>query len=273
MVSSDFRPGSPSWIGLGSPDLAESGLFYGSVFGWELGPPGPDGYGFFRSAGRAVAGVGPLTEAEPMPAWTVHFAAADAAEVAAAAERSGGTVRVGPAEEPGRARTAQLTDPTGGRFAVREAPGPEAPGPETDGPETDGPEAPEPETDGAEAAPGVLCWAELHTSDVPGALRFYRGLFGWRSRSSDVPGVEYTVLRPADGGEEFGGIAGVHPRVDVGWLVHFAVADALLATDEVRRLGGSVLVPPEQVPTVGRIAVLADPFGAQFALLEPEPRR
>ncbi|MFD7729006.1 VOC family protein [Kitasatospora phosalacinea] len=260
MVSSDFRPGSPSWIGLGSPDLAESGLFYGSVFGWELGPPGPDGYGFFRSAGRTVAGVGPLTEAEPMPAWTVHFAAADAAAVAAAVGRSGGTVRVGPGEVPGRGRTAQLTDPTGGRFAVREAPGPEA------APGGQGGQ-------GGQGGPGVLCWAELHTSDVPGALRFYRGLFGWRSRDSDVPGVEYTVLRPADGGEEFGGVAGVHPRVDVGWLVHFAVADALLATDEVRRLGGSVLVPPEQVPTVGRIAVLADPFGAQFALLEPEPRR
>ncbi|MFE1317813.1 VOC family protein [Kitasatospora phosalacinea] len=254
MVSSDFRPGSPSWIGLGSPDLAESGLFYGSVFGWELGPPGPDGYGVFRSAGRTVAGVGPLTEAEPMPAWTVHFAAADAAGVAAAAARSGGTVRVGPAGGPGRGRTAQLTDPTGGRFAVRETGG------------AAGPEA-------VVGERGTLCWAELHTSDVPGALRFYGGLFGWRSRSSDVPGVEYAVLRPADGGEEFGGVAGVHPRVDVGWLVHFAVADALLATDEVRRLGGSVLVPPEQVPTVGRIAVLADPFGAQFALLEPEPRR
>ncbi|MFF4338689.1 VOC family protein [Kitasatospora sp. NPDC001540] len=254
MVSSDFRPGSPNWIGLGSADLAESELFYGSVFGWELGPPGPNGYGFFRSAGRTVAGVGPLTEAEPLPAWTVYFAAADAARAAAAAERSGGVVRVGPTEVPGHGRFAQLTDPTGGRFAVWEAGG----------------------TAGLEAVGerGALCRAELHTSDPPGALRFYRGLFGWRSRSADVPGVEDTVLRPADGEEEFGGIAGVHPRVDVGWLVHFAVADALLATDEVRRLGGSVLVPPERVPTVGRIAVLADPFGAQFALLEPEgPRR
>ncbi|GLW70687.1 hydroxylase [Kitasatospora phosalacinea] len=253
MVSSDFRPGSPNWIGLGSADLAESELFYGSLFGWELGPPGPNGYGLFRSAGRTVAGVGPLTEAEPLPAWTVHFAAADAARVAAAAERSGGAVRVGPTEVPGQGRFVQLTDPTGGRFAVWEAGG-------TAGLEVVGER-------------GALCRAELHTSDLPGALRFYRGLFGWRSRDSDVPGVEYAVLRPADGEEEFGGLTGVHPRVDVGWLVHFAVADALLATDEVRRLGGSVLVPPEQVPTVGRIAVLADPFGAQFALLEPEPRR
>ncbi|QKW19154.1 VOC family protein [Kitasatospora sp. NA04385] len=253
MVSSDFRPGSPNWIGLGSPDLAESGLFYGSLFGWELDPSGPNGYGLFRRAGRTVAGVGPLTETEALPAWTVYFGAADAAGVAAAAGRSGGTVRVGPTEVPGQGRFAQLTDPAGGRFAVWQAGG----------------------TAGLEAVggPGALCWAELRTSDAPGALRFYRGLFDWRSRDSQLPGTEYTVLRPADGGEEFGGVAGVHPRVDVGWLVHFAVADALLATDEVRRLGGSVVVPPERVPSVGRIAVLADPFGAQFALLEPEPRR
>ncbi|BAJ27885.1 MULTISPECIES: VOC family protein [Kitasatospora] len=253
MVSSDFRPGSPNWIGLGSPDLAESELFYGSVFGWTLDPAGPSGYRFFRSGGRTVAGVGPLTEAEALPAWTVYFAAADAADVAAEAERAGGTVRVAPTEVPGQGRFAQLTDPVGGRFAVWQGGG----------------------TAGLEAVGGrgALCWVELRSSDVPGSLRFYRGLFGWRTRESDVPGVEYTVLRPAGGEEEFGGVAGVHPRVDVGWLVHFAVADALLATDEVRRLGGSVLVPPEPVPSVGRIAVLADPFGAQFALLEPEPRR
>ncbi|WP_051731738.1 VOC family protein [Kitasatospora phosalacinea] len=252
-MSSDFRPGSPNWIGLGSPDLAESGLFYGSVFGWTLDRPGPNGYAFFRSGGRTVAGTGPLTEVEALPAWTVYFAAADAAGAAAAVGRSGGTVRVPPTEVPGQGRFAQLTDPVGGRFAVWQGGG----------------------TAGLEAVggPGELCWAELRTSDVPRTLRFYRGLFDWRTGESDVPGAEYTVLRPADGGEEFGGVAGVHPRVDAGWLVHFAVADALLTTDEVRRLGGSVVVPPERVPGVGRTAVLADPFGAQFALLEPEPRR
>ncbi|MEU3492767.1 VOC family protein [Kitasatospora cineracea] len=253
MVSTDFRPGSPNWLGLGSPDLAESELFYGSVFGWTLDPAGPNGYAFFRSGGRTVAGVGALTEAEALPAWTVYFAAADAHGTAAAVRRAGGTVRVPPSEVPGEGWFAQLSDPAGGRFAVWQAGG----------------------TAGLEAAggPGALCWAELHTSDVPGSLRFYQGLFDWRTRDSVVPGAEYTVLRPADGGADFGGVAGVHPRVDAGWLAHFAVPDALLATDEVRRLGGSVLVPPEQVPTVGRVAVLADPFGAQFALLEPEPRR
>ncbi|MFK0189584.1 VOC family protein [Kitasatospora sp. NPDC090308] len=249
-MSSDFRPGSPNWIGLGSPDLAESASFYGAVFGWTLDRSGPDGHGSFRRAGRTVAGVGPLTEAEALPAWTVYFAAADPAGVAAAAERSGGTVRAPAAEVPGRGRSVRLADPTGGRFAVWQ----------------DGGAA------GLEAVggPGALCRAELRTPDVPGSLRFYRGLFGWRSRDSEPSGAECAALGPADGGADFGAVAHVHPRVDAGWLVHFAVADALLATDEVRRSGGSVLLPPRPVPTVGRVAVLADPFGAQFALLEPE---
>ncbi len=259
MVSTDFRIGSPNWIDLGSPDLAESELFYGSVFGWtfESAGPGANGYGFFRSKGRTVAAAGPLTEAEALPAWTVYFRTADADSTAAAVERSGGTVRVPPSAVMAEGRFAQFTDPAGGEFAVWQ--GGRTPGLEAVG-----------ETD-------ALCWAELHTPDAAGALRFYQGLFDWRARDGGVPGVEYTVLSTAEGadlvGSSFGGVAGVHPRVNVGWLVHFAVADALLTTDQVRKAGGSLLVPPERVPTVGRIAVLADPFGAQFAILEPEPRR
>ncbi|MFJ1752617.1 VOC family protein [Kitasatospora sp. NPDC088134] len=260
MVSTAYWPGSPSWIDLGSPDVAESALFYGAVFGWSFDPAGgPEagGYGYFRLAGRTVAAAGPLTEEAALPAWTVYFRTADAAAAAAGAERAGGTVRVPASEVPGQGRFAQLTDPAGGRFAVWEPGG----------------------TVGLDAVGevGALCWAELHTPDAAGALRFYQGLFDWRTRDSGVPDTAYTVLRTAEGADEFaasfGGVAGVHPRVDVGWLLHFAVADALLTTDQVRRSGGSVLVPPEPVPTVGRIAVLADPFGAQFAVLEPEPRR
>ncbi|MFJ5924204.1 VOC family protein [Kitasatospora sp. NPDC092948] len=259
MVSTDFRTGSPNWIDLGSPDPAESELFYGAVFGWTFESGGPDagGYGFFRKEGRTVAAAGPLTEAEALPAWTVYFRTEDADRTAAAVAEAGGTVRVPPSDVMAEGRFAQFTDPTGGDFAVWQ------PG------RTRGLEAVR-ETD-------ALCWAELHTSDAAKALRFYRALFGWRARDSGVPGVDYTVLSTAEGEDpreaSFGGAAGVHPRVNVGWLVHFAVADALLATDQVRKAGGSILVPPEQVPTVGRIAVLADPFGAQFAILEPEPRR
>ncbi|PJN25082.1 VOC family protein [Kitasatospora sp. CB02891] len=259
MVSTDFRTGSPNWIDLGSPDLAESELFYGAVFGWtfESGGPAAGGYGFFRNEGRTVAAAGPLTEAEALPAWTVYFRTEDADGTAAAVTRAGGTVRVPPSDVPAEGRFAQFTDPTGGNFAVWQ------PG----------------RTRGLEAVgeTGAMCWAELHTSDAAEALRFYRALFGWRTRDSGVPGVDYTVLSTAEGEDpfkdSFGGVAGVHPRVNVGWLAHFAVADALLTTDQVRTSGGSVVVPPEQVPTVGRIAVLADPFGAQFAILEPEPRR
>ncbi|RKE18604.1 VOC family protein [Streptomyces sp. TLI_171] len=259
MVSTDHWLGSPNWIDLGSPDLAESELFYGSVFGWTFESAGPEagGYGFFRIQGRTVAAAGPLTEEEALPAWTVYFRTADADAAAAAVAQSGGTVRVPPMDVSTAGRFAQLTDPTGGRFAVWQAG----------------------ETVGLDAVggPGALCWAELHTPDVPAALRFYQGLFDWRTRDSGVPGVEYTVLRTAEGEDafkaSFGGVAGVHPRVDVGWLVHFAVTDALVTTDQVRTSGGSIVVPPEPVPTVGRIAVLADPFGAQFAILEPEPRQ
>lgn len=36
--------------------------------------------------------------------------------------------------------------------------------------------------------------------------------------------------------------------------------------------GGTVLMPPAEVPSVGRIAFLTDPAGAMFALLKPDPQ-
>jgi predicted enzyme related to lactoylglutathione lyase len=39
---------------------------------------------------------------------------------------------------------------------------------------------------------------------------------------------------------------------------------------KVKKLGGKILVPKQQVPTVGWIALAEDPEGNQFGLLQPE---
>jgi predicted enzyme related to lactoylglutathione lyase len=52
------------------------------------------------------------------------------------------------------------------------------------------------------------------------------------------------------------------------WHVYFAIADADATAARATELGGSVLVPPFDTP-VGRIAVLRDPQGAVFSVLQP----
>jgi predicted enzyme related to lactoylglutathione lyase len=52
------------------------------------------------------------------------------------------------------------------------------------------------------------------------------------------------------------------------WLGYDGVDDVDAVADQVTRLGGSVHVPPRDIPDVGRFAVVADPQTATFALLK-----
>jgi predicted enzyme related to lactoylglutathione lyase len=119
-------------------------------------------------------------------------------------------------------------------------------------------------------------WAELHTGDQVTAIDFYRSLFGWRTADGGVPGIEYTVLSTAEGEDQrqagFGGATGLFGEgAGPIWLPYFNTEDADAVAARTRQSGGVVLMEPDDIPTVGRAAVLADPFGAKFAVLKPAP--
>ena len=63
---SEYPPGTPSWVDLGSPDVDASARFYGGLFGWEAAEAGPPeetgGYRMFTLRGKQVAGLGPLQQ-------------------------------------------------------------------------------------------------------------------------------------------------------------------------------------------------------------------
>jgi uncharacterized protein len=257
MLTTDFVTGAPNWLDLGTPDTDAAAAFYNGVFGWDFQSAGPDagGYGFLQKNGRTVAGLGPLTEEGARSAWTVYFQTPDADATAKAVEQGGGTVRVAPFDVMEAGRMAALTDPQGTQFSVWQ------------------PAA----INGLEVAsePDTLCWTELHVGDPTSALAFYRALFGWRSQAMQGPRMTYIVLSTAEGDQQdasFGGIVPFQEESDEPcWLPYFAVADADGVVAKTQGAGGSVLVPATDVPDVGRIALLADPFGALFALIKPEP--
>ncbi|MFF5970481.1 VOC family protein [Streptomyces sp. NPDC012769] len=257
MLGTDFTTGSPSWIDLGSPDTDAAAVFYGRVFGWDFVPAGPEagGYGFFQQDGRTVAALGPLTEEGASSAWTVYFQTPDAEATEHAAEANGGTVRVPAFDVMDAGRMAALTDPGGAEFAVWQ------PG----------------TIKGLErtSEDNTLVWAELHTGDPEVTLAFYSALFGWRWQAMDTPGMTYRVVSTAEGDQQdasFGGVAPLQSGASrARWVPYFAVTDPDVIATSVQESGGSVLMPPTDVPDVGRIAWLADPFGAPFAVLKPAP--
>ena len=56
------------------------------------------------------------------------------------------------------------------------------------------------------------------------------------------------------------------------WLVYFGANDCDAVASKVKELGGEVLVPPRDIPSTGRFAVLQDPQGAAFAIISmPNP--
>ncbi|MGW1893823.1 VOC family protein [Streptomyces sp. NPDC002004] len=259
MLTTDFTTGSPNWIDLGSPDPKTAATFYGNVFGWSFQSAGPDagGYGFFQKDGETVAAVGPLTEEGATSAWTVYFQTPDANATAEAVQKGGGSVRLEPMDVMEAGRMACFTDPGGADFAVWQPAAVRGLGKASES--------------------NALVWAELHSKDPAAAMSFYRSLFGWRSQVMEMPGMSYTVLSTAEGDQEdasFGGLVGLQdPAEKTRWMPYFAVDDADDIAAKAQSGGGTVLMPASDVPDVGRIAWLADPFGAPFAVLKPEPRR
>jgi len=60
--------------------------------------------------------------------------------------------------------------------------------------------------------------------------------------------------------------------VPAHWLVYVGVADLDAAAEALTGLGGTILEPPVAAAGVGRWAIVTDPQGAAFGLLEPEAR-
>lgn len=260
MLSTNYPPGSPIWVDLGTSDIDGAAAFYGALFGWEFQSYGPDagGYGGLTLKGRTAAAVGPLPAEGARPSWTVYFATQNADTTAELVTKADGTVRAEPFDVMGQGRMAQFGDPAGAGFAVWQ------PG----------------QTKGLDVVndPGSLCWTELHTPDPASAVSFYGEVFGWQTQEVPMGDVSYTVIQPHGGGEDSsqGGIMPLSAGLgDTGmgpvWLPYFEVADADAAVATAAQHGGTVLAPPMDIPQAGRFATLADPAGAVFCVIKSAP--
>jgi predicted enzyme related to lactoylglutathione lyase len=119
---------------------------------------------------------------------------------------------------------------------------------------------------------GQFIWRDLTTSDPEKAGAFYTQLFGWTVRPQEMGnGVTYRVISNA--GVEMGGImgtadAGLSPdQVPSHWLSHILVNDVDAIAVRAGELGGTVHSEPQDIPGVGRFAVIADPQGGTFSAL------
>lgn len=114
-------------------------------------------------------------------------------------------------------------------------------------------------------------WHELVTSDQASSGAFFSQLFGWTRKEVDAgPFGLYTLFQKD--GQDVAGMMNPTPETpDKGsyWHSYIAVENVDDCAEQAPLLGGSVLVPPHDVPAVGRICVVLDPTGAVAHLMQP----
>lgn len=119
-------------------------------------------------------------------------------------------------------------------------------------------------------AEGMPIWYELLTPDPAAAERFYTPITGWTTTAMGSPDQPYRIWEMD--GTGIGGLAQPQPEAPPGWLAYFHVADLDAKLEQVRALGGQVLMGRYDVPGVGAMALVADPQGAPFYLMTPASR-
>ena len=122
------------------------------------------------------------------------------------------------------------------------------------------------------AATSPLVWHEANARDGGRAKDFYSRLLGWDTTDLDMgPGGTYTFFR--QNGDATGGIVRMKGSPWEGqpphWSVYVHVPDVDECAPRAADLGGSVPVPPFDVPKFGRTCVVLDPEGASFYLFTP----
>lgn len=246
-VTANQPNGTPTWIELGIPDLDRAMEFYGAVFGWEfdVGPVETGRYTMCLLRGKPVAAIMPNGDSGATDFWwTVYLATDDCDGTAKRIVDAGGTLIQPPMDVMEQGRMAMATDPVGAQFGLWQGNA----------------------LLGAQLVnePGTLLRNDLVTPAPEPARQFYAAVFDFTADGNpDLPGLDFTFLRRPDG-HEIGGIIGDPAAASSSWGTLFEVEDTDATVARAVAAGGSASAPTDFV--YGRIAEVADPFGAPFSV-------
>jgi predicted enzyme related to lactoylglutathione lyase len=125
---------------------------------------------------------------------------------------------------------------------------------------------------------GKFIWCELMTPDTRAAGEFYASVIGWNVKELKMDGMPSYFLFEMGEGDKCPGIGGMmnfppelEGKVPPNWTGYVAVDDVDETAKQFAALGGSVRRAPENIPGIGRFAVVADPHGAVICIMTPLP--
>jgi hypothetical protein len=254
-ASQEHHVGKLIFVELVTPDLAAAKRFYAGLFGWTFRDIQAGGTEYAEAflGGRPIAGLIhknlPASERR-QPAWLSFFAVGDVDAAKRVALQNGAKVLFEPHNIPDRGREAVFADPQGAVFAVLASSSGDPPD--------------------VLAAPGDWIWASLITSDPDTDAAFYQSLFGYEVFELPASeGAQHLLLASHDYARaSINSLPANRPNAHPYWLNYVRVEDTVNMTAKVVALGGRVLVEPWTDRHGGKVAVVADPSGAAFGLLE-----
>lgn len=238
------------WHELHTNNEAGAKGFYGELFNWTTSVMEGSGgaYTLFSANGVPIGGFTKPQGKSP-EGWLSYCSVHDVDAAVERAKKLGATVELPPTDYPSVGRFATVVDKQGARIAPFKM-------------ESESPDL------GAKPALGTFCWNELVTQDPTAALALYREVFGWSEEAKDMgPMGAYHVMKRSD--KQAGGIMkAMDPRAPSAWLGYVVVDDVDRSFEQAKRLKGSAIVPPTDIPGMGRFAVLADPAGGTIGLFK-----
>ena len=255
MATGIRKTGDFCWVNILTPQPTEAMDFFAKVLGWTFYEMPPYGHGV-QVGGKDIGGLfdlnGPNCPLELPPVIGVLVKVESVDATCQKVTSLGGVVeKTMDIGEQGR--MAVCHDPNGANFDIWE-----------------------PKrmlgTDADSSQPGGPSWSEMLTTDVAKAREFYCSLFGWTADVKQMPGMEYTVFR--NHGADIAGMMAVpHPDIPPHWGTYFTVKDVDKAAKTVKELGGTIFVPPMDIPEIGRFCGLISPQGVRFYAIKYLPRQ
>lgn len=256
LAPSVLPSGIPCWVELATPDENATQQFYAGLFGWSYylnrDPATPAGRYLIAAIGSTpVGGLYRATPQQPSM-WTINVSVHSTVNAAEWVTHLGGMVTLGPVEIPERGSILHATDPAGAPVVLWQ---------------------PGPDWDFGSGVPNTFASADLNTHDGEAADGFFGRLFNYSVHQvGDSRGVDYAAWVLEQQPVLYRYVMGPEYPADTlpHWMVYFEV-DPARGTDATAghalMLGGRIVVDPYDTPW-GRIAIIADPCGAVFSIVD-----
>jgi len=233
------HPGKFIWHDLVTPDPVAAGDFYKALFGWKVDYQ--DDYAVVRNGDKLIAGilkVKPKEGREKKGVWLPSVSVTDVDAAAKLVTTNGGSILKGPADMGQRGRAVLISDSQHADLVLLDT--------RNNDPE-DSP-----------AAIGDWLWDEVWTDNPEATEAFYAEVVGYDQM---VSSNQYDVFMHSE--KMRAGLRHVDSETKNRlWVPVVRVADPELIIQRVAELGGHVLLRPNEAPSTGDTALIADPTGA-----------